>query len=121
MGYRTYYSLTVYKLNGKEVSEEELMKHEKAIPQIIDPFYTEMNAENFWGMDESWNDIDEDMIGYSKLYSDLVFEIHGIGDETEDMWYAYYHNGQEQTSHAQITYEPCKFFKNENEKVQRTN
>jgi hypothetical protein len=53
------------------------------------------------------------MIEYSKKYPDLIFSIHGVGDATEDMWYAYYYNGQVQNDPARIEYDGCKFFKND--------
>jgi len=91
MGYYTNYNLEV------ENDEFNLINHEQGIINIIefDPF------------DESckWYGNECDMKKYSKKYPEFIFILHGIGENHEDQWRAYYKNGKSFTSYAKITYE----------------
>ena len=53
-----------------------------------------------------WYDHDDDMIEVSKLFPGVLFALHGEGDNSEDMWDAYYLNGKMQYCGAEIVYPP---------------
>lgn len=53
-----------------------------------------------------WYDHDTDMIEVSKQFPGVLFCLHGEGEESGDMWDAYYLDGKTQRCHAEITYPP---------------
>lgn len=70
---------------------------------------------DYWSAEESckWYDHDIDMKALSLKFQDVIFTLHGEGEEEDDKWNKYYLNGQVQFCQAKITieYEPfdvCK-------------
>lgn len=67
-------------------------------------------VHDMWSPEESckWYDHDKDMKALSLRFQDVVFMLHGEGEEEEDKWNKYYLNGQVQACQAKITieYEP---------------
>ena len=48
------------------------------------------------------------MMKFSKIFPNVVFKLHGDGEESDDKWNEYYHNGEVEECRVQITYpEPC--------------
>ena len=47
----------------------------------------------------------EDMKQLSKEFSDTLFIVYGEGEESGDIWKAYFKNGKQQVSKAQIVFE----------------
>jgi hypothetical protein len=41
----------------------------------------------------------------SKQHPDIVFELHGEGEEAGDIWYKYYKNGKMQVCKGHITFD----------------
>lgn len=95
MGYRTYHTLEVLDKDGKLLGEDIQKKHRD-----------ELVEENiaYWEDEIKWYDHRQDMCEYSKRYPELVFKLHGEGEETEDLWDEYYHDGRYQEAVAVITY-----------------
>lgn len=59
-----------------------------------------------------WYSHSKDMKEFSKKYPDKVFELSGEGEESGDLWKAYYWNGKEQMCRAVLvypSYDPKKF------------
>lgn len=56
------------------------------------------------GQSESckWYDHDKDMIAMSLSFPDVLFKLHGEGEESGDIWDAYYLNGKMQTHKAKV-------------------
>lgn len=53
-----------------------------------------------------WYDHDDDMIAVSKLFPDVLFCLHGEGDNNDDLWETYYLDGKKQHCGAEIIYPP---------------
>ena len=52
-----------------------------------------------------WYEHTKDMIKLSKLFPDILFTLHGEGEEAGDMWYKYYLNGKVQIAEAKTTFD----------------
>jgi hypothetical protein len=113
MGYYTQYKLTVYEpedhgglqvleesddFNG-DFNDEFNESHAATIAGIADYKYL---------FEESckWYDHEEDMIAYSKKHPNLVFKLHGEGEESGNIWNKWFVNGKVQTCHAKIVFDP---------------
>lgn len=48
---------------------------------------------------------EKDMFRLSKKFSDVVFRLHGDGDESDDFWIEYWQNGKVQDAPARIEYD----------------
>lgn len=57
-----------------------------------------------FGQEVKWYDCDEDMIAYSKLYPNVMFEVDGVGEDEDDIWRAYYKNGKMAKYYAEIKF-----------------
>ncbi len=54
-----------------------------------------------------WYSYQEDMIAFSKQFKDVVFKVHGEGEESGDIWDAYFLNGKSQVHKAKILIDEC--------------
>ena len=52
-----------------------------------------------------WYEYDSDMIELSKRFPDLLFELYGDGEDSDDFWKSYYRNGNAQFSKGRIVYD----------------
>jgi hypothetical protein len=52
-----------------------------------------------------WYDWEDDMKEFSRKYPETVFVLKGVGEETGDLWLAYFHNGKVQHAPASIAYD----------------
>ena len=63
-----------------------------------------------WSTEEpcKWYDFDQHMKEFSKKreYKDVLFTLTGEGEESGDIWAAYYKNGLKQFARATIAFEP---------------
>jgi hypothetical protein len=53
-----------------------------------------------------WYDYDKDMREFSKYYPNLIFELSGEGEESGDLWKAYYQNGSAQYCRGKVVFPP---------------
>jgi hypothetical protein len=100
MGYYTQYKLRILdpKINSYP-------------PDLIRKFLAEsdeasMALEEDGSTNEEckWYDHEEDMIGLSKQYPNLVFELYGKGEDGEQ-WKKYFKDGKIQIAHGKITFD----------------
>lgn len=49
-----------------------------------------------------WYNYKEDMIAFSKRFPDILFELTGYGEESEDIWIAWFKNGSYYRENAKI-------------------
>lgn len=52
-----------------------------------------------------WYEYDSDMIELSKRFPDLLFELYGDGEDSDDFWKSYYRDGNAQFSKGRIVYD----------------
>ena len=54
----------------------------------------------------TWYDHDNDMKALSKEFPDVLFTLHGIGEEAGDIWVKYFRNGKVQSVKGRIVFDP---------------
>lgn len=52
-----------------------------------------------------WYGHEADMRSLSEKYPNIVFVLHGEGEENDDVWYKYFKNGKMQSCYAKITFD----------------
>lgn len=114
MGYYTYYTLKARNIKDRKRYEEiiaEMIKMELYSTENTDGVfdanhYDEIHRDAiFDAYDEcKWYDHTYDMVKLSKLFPEVTFKLHGEGEEKEDMWNEYFHNGTAELCTAIITY-----------------
>lgn len=53
-----------------------------------------------------WYDWEDDMRRTSARFPNILFTLHGEGEETGDLWRAYFLNGKRQKCKAELVYPP---------------
>lgn len=120
MGYYTDYTLTfeiergrrdiVYRVNDIV----ELLKEIKKMNVFTDIDTSNESASKIleaggsdWGFDENlrWYEHDEDMAMLSAMFPGILFTLHGVGEDSEDLWYSYYKDGKVQCAPANIVFD----------------
>lgn len=86
MGYYTNYS--IYLEDGPE---EEYVKMLKDIDGILG--CGDMSA--FEAVYAKWYGVEEDMERLSRKYPDITVRIYGDGEESDDLWQTFWHNGKQ--------------------------
>lgn len=106
MGYYTSFELYIDSANG--LDDLAIKNVENAIEEmhIFEPGGC---AEYSWSAYTKWYDYDEDMQLLSYRFPDVVFELRGDGEESEDVWAHYYKGGRVQTDGLVVTYTYNKF------------
>jgi|14_taG_2_1085336.scaffolds.fasta_scaffold63781_1 hypothetical protein len=92
MGYYTKFTLEI--LDGKDSSVD----YESEISEFSGYDWCFEGEIKWYG----W---DDDMKGYSKKHPNVTFSILGEGEESGDLWVAYFKNGKMHFAAAEITYE----------------
>ena len=128
MGYYTNYNLTVTKIDKVfeekvDISAEQQLIISKKLIEISDWFEAD-DLENIlkWNNDNplygliyydemKWYDHYKDMIELSKIFPELYFELEGHGEEPDDIWREYFHNGERYHSEARIVFDEPQFWK----------
>lgn len=115
MGYYTWYEMEIENKVDKNTLKDiyEYMKKEIVENQSFYPFentityscekeyfYKYINAE----YECKWYDHQEEMIKLSNEFPDIVFYLHGEGEDNGDLWNKYYKNGKYQECYAEIIY-----------------
>lgn len=98
MGYYTQFSLKVL----------ENDEH----PSLIEIFREENDHAN-WALEDSgdcrdsakWYDCDKDMKTFSEKHPEALFELSGVGEESDDIWKQWWQNGKCQTTKGVIVFE----------------
>ena len=119
MGYYTNFKVTVYSKdeNGTKIwADNELqMKLARRLCEISDWFDLDDLRrfedspdpfEELIGNDcYKWYDHETEMTDLSEAFPNLYFELHGHGEDEEDFWMEYFHNGESFHADAHITYD----------------
>lgn len=124
MSYYTSFNLTVTKregLSSKEVGRETEIEIAKKLCEISDWFHSDDFNEiveksdyplaELIGFDtKKWYDHYDEMRALSKEFPSLYFELEGFGEELDDVWREYFHNGEAMHSDAKIIYDVPEWF-----------
>lgn len=110
MGYYTDFTVKVM-----EVEEDQLVAAKDPagfLSEAIDYHLEKISDYEFecqglmYSLAAKWYDFDEDMKRLSLMYPDNVFQVDGIGEESGDVWRAYYTNGKGHSCKVVTTYSP---------------
>jgi hypothetical protein len=90
----------------------EVFKGDLAIHEVLSQVEGEFEGLDY-AIDENgesldgvkWYDHEIDMKELSKRFPEVIFKLHGKGEENDDMWNKYFKNGKMQSCYAFITYE----------------
>lgn len=101
MGYRTYFEIEVI---AEGLSDKAIQNQYKKIAKIIgdDNILDEHGRTE---EDIKWYSYEEDMRKHSSKNRDILFLLSGQGEESTDLWKAYFLNGKMQSCPAIITYD----------------
>lgn len=100
MGYYTKYSLEI------EYKDEDAETIERLNNTTIDQGYGKIGDLIRHGLDDcKWYEHDEDMRDVSKKFPNVLFILSGEGEESGDIWKAYYKNGKVQRVKAEIVFD----------------
>lgn len=119
MGYYTRYELKVNEGNSylmaKKMLEEcdgsdRFYAFERALEDFVEDL-DEKSGNDFIlslvsGEEVKWYEHEEDMKFLSQQFPDILFKLHGEGEENGDIWDKYFMNGKMQHCHAVMTIPP---------------
>ncbi len=98
MGYYTYHELHVGKANvGKSESAHEFKDYAEDVDyaRVLEEVEKQIGFNPF-DDDCKWYSSQQDMLEVSKKFPELLIRVHGNGEESDDIWYHYFHNGKQQ-------------------------
>lgn len=104
MGYKTFYSLNVSSApDTGPIFDDTYKQLEDAIDAIIR--FDDGSLQDTLYIFAKWYDYEKDMVALSARFPEVLFTLHGKGEDSEDLWYAYFLNGKVQHCPAQIIYD----------------
>jgi hypothetical protein len=105
MGYYTNFQLTVFEGTADMDAVRIALGHVMGLPSEESPF--ENDGDCITTADSlKWYDHDDDCAEMSTQFPNVVFKLHGEGEETGDLWDAYYKDGKCQICRAKAVYPP---------------
>jgi hypothetical protein len=107
MGYYTNFELTIHE-GTADVKEVRLALYAvlQENPQDNEFLFVIEADLIVTGDSIKWYDHDEDCAELSKKFPGVVFKLHGKGEESGDLWDAYYKDGKVQICRAKMTFPP---------------
>lgn len=90
MGYYTDYDFS-----NNPIEVIEAIERESGYGNSYGGFYTNVK----------WYNHDDDMLRVSKMFPDIILKLEGEGEESDDLWKAYYKNGKMRIVKAKIVFE----------------
>lgn len=108
MGYYTYFTLEVKGVRSKIEANRlcDCLNDMGIVPDVLneDFHYDQKHSHVFFFSDDSakWYDSDEDMKKVSRQFPGMTFMLHGDGEDSGDLWEAYFHDGQVEYCRAEI-------------------
>lgn len=124
MGYYTRYSMEIQDIDNKGYDSYKIAKYMLNKQEESNRFYAfEYELKDFvenedtqsrtkcelslGGDDEyEWYDNEDDMLLLSKEFPDVLFKLHGEGEDNKDIWDKYFINSKMQYCPAEIIYPP---------------
>ena len=115
MGYYTYYTMEARNIKNEDQYNaivEEMKKAELYAFEdhsgVFDEseYYKVTHDARFDTYDETkWYNHEYDMVKLSKLFPNVVFKLHGDGEERDDMWNKYFQDGKCEECFVHIIYD----------------
>lgn len=106
MGYYTQYNL--YVTNVGFLDDEVKVAVSNAVDDL-NLFDVSGSVEYGWPAYDKWYDHDDDMLAISARFPDVVFQLYGDGESSDDNWMNYYKGGRAQYGALHITVEEDPF------------
>lgn len=104
MGYYTNINMTI----SPEPNQEDELKIMRMIASFVDEVPEERISDNhaFWCLCDAvkWYDRIDDMIVVSRRFPEYTFVLDGEGEDSDDIWREFYHNGEWEGIEAQIMF-----------------
>lgn len=102
MGYYTKFDLTVIE-SRSDAFESNRFYEDGMAGKHFGQYDLDFNSSNWDNM--KWYSWPDDMKNLSQEYPNVVFRLSGEGEESGDLWVAYFMNGDMQETKANITFE----------------
>ena len=99
MGYYTHYRLEMEPNNTEawvQIANSETFKNEVSF-----------GSDGVCDEVVRWYEHEAHMVHLSKEYPEVLFTLHGEGEEPGNLWRKYFRNGRVQICKAQVHYDPC--------------
>jgi hypothetical protein len=112
MGYDTYFALHI------EVANEHTPAGQARLKEVEDALHERGRDDELarayapFGYNDDtmrWYDHDDDCQAFSRQFPDIVLGLRGEGEDSEDLWMKFYHDGEIQGGQAEIIYPRCPF------------
>jgi len=100
MGYYTTYKLSVENFGNQEY-DMAVFHHEGYDERFVEDFIN----RKYCFENTKWYEHEEDMRGLSARYPNVLFTLHGNGEETGDVWYKYFLDGKMQHCPAKMSFD----------------
>lgn len=112
MGYYTDYELSAsYYKTDNNGTRTEVVSIPELVLGCLEKEIDKMNifeggsiSDTLWAS-AKWYDWEEDMLLLSKRFPDVLFYLHGDGENSTDLWDAYFLGGKVQHCPAEIKYD----------------
>ena len=120
MGYYTSYSMVARRQDRKAIAPEDQqrivdwLKEHRILHDVMDEgLYRDYDMECDFYTNEpaKWYECEYDMAALSEAFPDFVFKLHGEGEDPEDLWNAYFQNGESEECRAAVVYPEPKTIK----------
>lgn len=107
MGYYTAYYLTasVESNDGNSFPEKLVKEIDKMNVFSERDFEYGDNTKSWYAPEEKWYEWEKDMRKLSAKFPDVFFELTGNGEESDDLWKAYFKGGMMQWAPGEIVYD----------------
>ena len=98
MGYYTDYTLDVYQSQGS-FDRDEL---NRAVMEIDGGIFEEWGDLSWYAPEQTWYEQKHDMYELSLKFPNLLFCLHGRGEDEDDLWDEYWQDGSYEEQYSQI-------------------
>lgn len=107
MGYYTAYNLSVRTVDNKS-EIIDLATIDNIVSLLVEKGVIGYALDENLNCHDTvtWYDYEEDMLDISKQFPDVLFCLHGEGEESGDIWDHYFLNGKAQYCKAEINIPP---------------
>lgn len=116
MGYQTNYDLSLTLMIGGKPAE---LKDNSPLTEVITQLRSELEEAKYSlepngscsGNDSRWYEHEQQLKEFSKKHPNILFTLHGEGEQADDQWNKYFLGGKVQVEKAQIqiaVFDPLK-------------